>query len=196
MVLSPRAAAALGLFLAAAALAPAPAAALYPALSPAQVKEAVDAGTAGLTQEEFGEEWRVGLPGGGEIVAATPFSRLAWAARQAAFKEEPLSDKQRQEQLDRGQGKIQLTVTMHGPRADFARWYQAALRVGEREVKATFTQNERTPRRLEDGRFAARNVYVFPLEGLPPRGTVTLVVRQAPDQKEVMRASLDLSRMR
>ena len=49
---------------------------------------------------------------------------------------------------------------------------------------------------LEDGRYAARNVYVFPLEGLPPRGTVVLVVTNAQDQKEVWRASLDLGQFR
>ena len=66
-----------------------------------------------------------------------------------------------------------------------------------REVKATFVQNERTPLRAEDGRLAARNVYVFPLEGLPTNGAVTLVVKGAPpEQKEVLRATLDLGKFR
>ena len=47
------------------------------------------------------------------------------------------------------------------------------------------------------GRLAARNVYVFPLEGLPPNGTVTLLVRGAPPQlKEVLRAKIDLGKFR
>jgi hypothetical protein len=85
---------------------------------------------------------------------------------------------------------------MHGRAPDFARWYQPVLRVEGREVKASFTQNERTALRLEDGRYAARNVYVFPLEGIPPRGTVTLVVRHSVDQKVIMQQALDLSKMR
>ncbi len=174
----------------------APAAALIPVLGDRDVQAALEAGQKGIAQEDFGEEWRVGLPEGGEIVVTTPFSRLAAAARQAAFKGEPLSDRQRQEQIDRGKGKIQLLVTMFGRAVDFARWYVPVLRVDGREVKATFTQNERTALRLEDGRYAARNVYVFSLEGLPPRGTVTLVVRHAVEQREVLRAALDLGRMR
>lgn len=182
--------------LAAGAGAPPGAGAIVPELGPAEIQQAIDAGEVGLAREDFADEWRLLLPGGEEVVVSTPFSRLALAARQAAYKEEPLTDKQRQEQLDRGRGRIQLLVTMYGRQMDFARWYQAVLRVGEREIKATFAQNERTPRRLEDGRLAARNVYVFPLEGLPPRGTVTLIVRNSIDQKEVLRAALDLGKMR
>jgi hypothetical protein len=69
--------------------------------------------------------------------------------------------------------------------------------VDGREIKATFVQNERTPLVEQDGRLAARNVYVFPLEGLPLNGTVTLLVRGAPPQlKEVLRAKIDLGKFR
>lgn len=175
-----------------------PAPAIVATPSAAEIQEALDLGTQSMTQEEFGDEWSLHPNTGGdeEIVVTTPFSRLAMAARQAAFKGEPLTDKQRQDQIDRGKGRIQFLVTMYGRAADFARWYQAVLRVGDKEIKATFNQNERTPLKLDDGRFAARNIYVFPLEGVPPRGTVTLVVRQAPEMKEVFRAPVDLSRMR
>lgn len=166
-------------------------------LTPAGVQEAIDAGTASLTQEDFAEEWQLRLPGGEEVVVSTPFSRLALAARQAAMKGEPLTEKQQQEQFDRGKGRIQLLVTMYGRARDFARWYQPFLVVRGREVKASFAQNERTPMRVEDGRYAARNVYVFPLEDLPGKGTVTLVVRGAPPEpRDVLRAPLDLSRFR
>jgi hypothetical protein len=186
----------LGLLLALVAARPGAAVAIVPELSPADIQEALEAGSKGVAQEDFGDEWRVPLPQGGEIAVTTPFSRLAHAARQAALKGEPLSDKQRQEQLDRGKGKIQLMVTLIGPAVDFARWYQPVLLVGQRQVKATFAQNERTALKLEDGRFAARNVYVFPLEGLPPRGIVTLVVEHSVEGREVMRTPVDLSRLR
>jgi hypothetical protein len=186
----------LALVLAGLVAAPGPVAAILAELSPADVERAVEVGREAMVQEDFGDEWRLPLPDGGEIVVSTPFSRLTQAARQAALKGEALTDKQRQEQIDRGKGKIQLLVTVHGRTADFARWYQPVLRVAGREVKATFTQNERTALKLEDGRYAARNVYVFPLEGIPPQGTVTLVVRHAVDQKEVMHHTLDLSKMR
>jgi hypothetical protein len=185
-----------GLLLAVLLVTPAPARALVPELGPEEIEQALEAGSQALAQDDFGEEWRVVLPEGGEIVLSTPFSRLALAARQAAVRGEPLSDKQRQEQLDRGKGRIQLLVTMHGTTGDFARWLQAVLLVDQREVKATFTQNERTALQVEPDRFAARNVYVFPLEGLPPEGTVTLVVSHQVQRREMLRASIDLSRMR
>lgn len=175
---------------------PGPAGALVVQLSPAQVEEALENGRQAVAHEDFGDEWRVPLPDGGEIVVSTPFSRVAYAARQAAFRGEPLTDKQREEAIDRGKGRIQLLVTMVGRAPDFARWYQPVLRVGGREVKASFVQNERSALRLDDGRYAARNVYVFPLEGLPARGVVTLVVRHQIEQKDVLRASVDLGKMR
>jgi hypothetical protein len=172
-----------------------PATALQPALSDAHIAEAVEAGTAGMTQDDFGEEWLL-RPPGGEIAVSTPFSRLAHAARQAALKGTPLTDKQRQEQVDRGKDRIQLVVTLQGRAVDFARWFQPVLLNGNAEVKASFVQNERTALRLEDGRYAARNIYVFPLEGLPPAGAVTLVVRNQPDGKEVWRARIELDKFR
>lgn len=178
--------------------APASALALVGDLNGSGIKEAVDAGVASITQDDFTEEWHLRLPGGEEIVVSTPFSRLATASRQAAMKSESMTDKQQKDQIDRGKGRIQLLVTMRGgPSRSFARFYQPVLLVNGTEIKATFVQNERTPIREEDGRLAARNVYVFPLEGLPATGVVTLVVRDAPpEQKEVLRAKLDLGKFR
>ena len=112
-------------------------------------------------------------------MVSTPFSRLALAARQATMKGESLSEKQQKEQIDRGKGRIQLLVTMHGgPSRSFARFYQPVLLVDGREIKATLRpERAHADPVQEDGRLAARNVYVFPLEGLPTNGAVTLVVR-------------------
>jgi hypothetical protein len=177
---------------------PGSAAALVGDLDEAGIREAIEAGIAGITQDDFAEEWQLRLPGGEEVVVSTPFSRLALAARNATMKGETLTDRQQKEQIDRGKGRIQLLVTMHGgPSRRFARFYQPALMVDGREVKASFVQNERTPLVQGDGRLAARNVYVFPLEGLPLNGAVTLVVRDAPpEQKEVLRAKIDLGKFR
>ena len=178
--------------------APRPVPALVGDLTADGIREAIDAGVAAVTQDEFPEEWQLQLPGGEDIVVSTPFSRLALTARQIAMKGDVLTEKQQKEQIDRGKGRIQLLVTMHGgPSRTFARFYTPVLQVNGKEIKASFVQNERTPIPGEDGRLAARNVYVFPLEGLPKNGTVTLVVRDAPpEQKEVLRAKLDLSKFR
>jgi hypothetical protein len=190
----------LGLGLAALVLwgAPASAPALVGDLTPTGIRDAIDTGIAAVTQDDFGEEWQLRLPGGEDIVVSTPFSRLALTARQIAIKGEVMTEKQQKEQIDRGKGRIQLLVTMHGgPSRTFARFYTPVLQVDGKEIKATFVQNERTPIPEDDGRLAARNVYVFPLEGLPKDGVVTLVVRDAPpEQKEVLRAKLDLSKFR
>jgi magnesium transporter len=178
--------------------APRPASALVGDLTPDGIREAITAGIAAITQDDFAEEWQLRLPGGEDIVVSTPFSRLALTARQVAMKGETLTEKQQKDQIDRGKGRIQLLVTMHGgPSRTFARFYTPVLQVDGREIKASFVQNERTPIPEEDGRLAARNVYVFPLEGLPKGGIVTLVVRDAPpEQKEVLRAKLDLGKFR
>jgi hypothetical protein len=178
--------------------APRPAPALVGDLTPDGIREAIDAGVAAVTQDDFAEEWLLQLPGGEDIVVSTPFSRLALTARQVAMKGDILTEKQQKEQIDRGKGRIQLIVTMHGgPSRTFARFYTPVLQVDGKEIKASFVQNERTPIPEDDGRLAARNVYVFPLEGLPKNGTVTLVVRDAPpEQKEVLRAKLDLGKFR
>lgn len=181
--------------LALAALAPTSALAVYLELTPQQVEEAIETGQASITQEEFGQEWVVRLAGGEEVQVTTPFARVALAARQAAFRGEPLTEREIETQLQRGKGRIQFLVAVHGPKVDFARWYAALLLVGQREVKATFSQNERTALRLEDGRYLARNIYLFPTEGLPPTGTVTLLVRTR-EGKEVLRAPIDLGAMR
>jgi hypothetical protein len=177
---------------------PGSAAALVGDLDEGGIREAIEAGIASITQDDFADEWQLRLPGGEEVVVSTPFSRLALAARVATMKGEPLTEKQQKEQIDRGKGRIQLLVTMRGgPARNFARFYQPALVVDGREVKASFVQNERTPLVEGDGRLAARNVYVFPLEGLPTNGAVTLVVRGAPpEQKEVLRAKIDLGKFR
>ena len=176
---------------------PGSAAALVGDLDEGGIREAIEAGIASITQDDFADEWQLRLPGGEEVVVATPFSRLALAARHATMKGEALTEKQQKEQIDRSKGRIQLLVTMRGgPPRNFARFYQPVLVVDGREVKASFVQNERTPLTQEDGRLAARNVYVFPLEGLP-NGAVTLVVRGAPpEQKEVLRAKIDLGKFR
>jgi hypothetical protein len=174
-----------------------PASALVGDLTPDGVREAVEAGVAAVTQDDFADEWQLRLPGGEEVVVSTPFSRLAVAARQAALKNESLTDKQQQEQVDRGKGRIQLLVSMQGRSRNFARFYLPVLLVDGREVKASFVQNERTPLPAGNGLYTARNVYVFPLEGLPLKGPVTLLVRDAPpEQKEVLRATLDLGKFR
>jgi hypothetical protein len=173
-----------------------PAAAFIPVLSDKDVETALDVGEKSIAQSDFDEEWRVPLPDGFEIEVTTPFYRVASAARRASFKNEPLADKDRQEAMERGLGKIQLKATMLGPTVDFAKWFQPVLLAGRQEVKPAFVQNEHTALKLPDGRWAARNIYVFPVAELPAKGTVTLVVRHRIDKKEVWRAPIDLSKLR
>jgi hypothetical protein len=93
------------------------------------------------------------------------------------------------------QNKVVFFATLRGGRVDFARFYTSALLARPREIKASFTQNERTALRGEDGQYTARCLYVFPAEGVDPRATVTLLVRDN-EEKPVAKFTVDLSTMR
>ena len=157
---------------------------------------AIRAGRRSVTSEEFGAEWKVNGDGPGQIVMVmTPFHRLALAARNSAFRNEELRPRD-VEAVTRSQDTVlTLWTTLKGNRADFARFYTPVLLSGNREIKASFAQNERTARREEDGSFTARCVYVFPADGLTRDDRVTLVVRDA-DAKPVARFNMDLAAMR
>ena len=177
-------------------LAPAPpAAAVSFALADADRQDAMRAGQRSVTLGEFGAEWRATDAAGQTVVVMTPYHRLALAARNAAFKKDTLKPKDVESLLKETQNKLTFWVTLRGGRPDFARFVEPALLGGTAEVKASFVQNERTALREEDGRYAARCLYVFPTEGVASRGRVTLLVRDQ-DSKELAKFTVDLSTMR
>jgi hypothetical protein len=125
----------------------------------------------------------------------TPFHRLALAARNSAFQDKELKPREVESVLKEQQGKVVLWASLRGARVDFARFFTPALMARQQVIKASFSQNERTALRGDDGAFTARCLYVFPAEGLDPRTTVTLLVRDG-DDKVVARFTVDLSAMR
>lgn len=157
--------------------------------------EAIRVGKRSVLSEEFGGEWMVAGVGGQRVVVMTPFHRLALAARNSAFQHRELRPRDINALLKEHEGKLIFWTTLRGSKADFARFYGAALLVQQEEIKPTFSQNERTALRDDDGRFIARCIYVFPMEGIDPRAKVLLVVRD-PDEKPVARFTVDLSSMR
>jgi len=88
-----------------------------------------------------------------------------------------------------------LWATVRGAKADFARFYVPVLQRGEQAIKPSFTQNERTALREEDGTYTARCMYVFPTAELDAKGRVTLVVKDS-ESVQVARFNVDLSAMR
>jgi len=165
-------------------------------LTPEETQEAIRAGQASVFSEEFGKEWQVVNPSGEALTVVTPFHRLALAARNAAFKKEALKPREVEALLKEHQGKLLFWARLHGSRVDFARNYQAVLRLSEREeIKPSFVQNERTALRLEDGRYLARSLYSFPSQGLRPNSQVTLLVRDI-DSRDIVRFTVDLGAMR
>jgi hypothetical protein len=183
------------LVLLAIAMWPVPAAPASFALAEAERRDAIRVGQRSVIHEEFGAEWRARDAGGQTLTVMTPYHRLSLAARQAAFKKDTLKPRDVESLLKESEGKLTLWVTLRGSRSDFARFFEPVLLGGPAEVKATFVQNERTALREEDGRFAARCLYVFPAEGLDARGRVTLLVRD-PDSRERAKFTVDLSAMR
>ena len=164
-------------------------------LSPRDRDEAMSIGRRSVVTEGWGGEWRVEGAAGQLVTVMTPFHRLALAARNSAFKNQEMSPRDVEKVLKDQEGKLVLWATLHGNRADFARFYAPALLFHQAEIKASFTQNERTALRGDDGQFTARSLYVFPTEGLDPKGTVMLLVRDA-DEKMVARFTIDLAVMR
>jgi hypothetical protein len=173
----------------------APADAALFTLMPRDRDEAVRVGRRSVTAEDWGGEWRVDGGAGQLVTVMTPFHRLALAARNSAFQDKELKPRDIESLLRDQQGKVVLWATLRGARVDFARFYTPALVARQQEIKASFTQNERTALRGEDGQYTARCLYVFPAEGLDPRSTVTLLVRDG-EEKVVARFTVDLSTMR
>jgi hypothetical protein len=165
-------------------------------LSSEERDAAIRAGKRSVISERFGREWTVGGDGPGQtVLVMTPFHRLALAARNAAFRNQELRPKDIESVLKEQTGGLALWATLKGNKNDFARFYTAVLTTGEQEVKPSFSQNERTALREEDGSYTARCMYVFPSDGLRGNGTLTLIVKD-PDEKAVAKFTMDLSAMR
>ena len=165
-------------------------------LTPQERETAIVMGKRSIISEPFGGEWRVGGDGAGEaLIVMTPFHRLALAARNSAFKSQELKPRDVEALLKEQEGNLTLWATLKGGKADFARFYTPLLVSGQQQIKAAFTQNERTARGEDDGSYTARCMYVFPSAGLTPGGALTLIVRDS-DDKQVAKFTVDLSAMR
>lgn len=170
--------------------------AVFLTLTPKERDAAIEMGRQSIISDRFGGEWNVKGEGAGEaLVVMTPFHRLALAARNSAFKSEELKAKDVDSLMREQDGKLTLWATLRGGKTDFARFYTPLLVNGPRQIKATFTQNERTARREDDGGYTARCLYVFPTEGLKPGEPLTLIVKD-PNDTQVAKFTLDLSAMR
>lgn len=183
------------LALAAGLIGVAPGEAVSFALTDRDREQAVRAGKKSVVVEEFGTEWRLKDASGQTLTVMTPFHRLALAARNSTFRSQELKPKDVEALMKDYEGKLAFRVTLRGGKMDFARFYSPTLVAGAQEVKASFVQNERTPLREDDGRYAAQCLYVFPAEGLNPKGRVVLVVKDA-DEREVAKFTVDLAAMR
>ncbi|HET7876251.1 MAG TPA: hypothetical protein VFN71_12105 [Methylomirabilota bacterium] len=172
-----------------------PADAVSFALTPREREEAIRVGRKSITSEEFGAEWRVSVGSDRTVTVMTPFHRLALAARNSAFRNQELTPRQVESLLREHEGKLVVWVTLRDGKADFARFYAPVLVVEQQQIKANFTQNERTALRGEDGKYTARCMYVFPAAELNPKGKVTLIVRD-PDERPVAKFTVDLAAMR
>ena len=165
------------------------------ALTDRDREQAVRAGKKSVVAEDLGTEWHLKDASGQTLTVMTPFHRLALAARNSAFRSQELKPKDVEALMKDYEGKLGFRVTLRGGKMDFARFYTPTLVAGAQEVKASFVQNEHTALREDDGRYAAKCLYVFPAEGLNPKGRVVLVVKDA-DEREVAKFTVDLAAMR
>jgi hypothetical protein len=160
-----------------------------------QIQEAVELGERSIMRDSLGDEWRVRNAAGDVVTVMTPFHRLALAARHAAFRKAPLSPRERDRLLKGQHERLVLIAELKGAREDFARFYSPRLLAGARRLEPSFTQNERTPARGDDGRFVARCIYSFPTKSLSETGKVVLVVRDG-NGRDVGSFAIDLASMR
>ena len=164
-------------------------------LTEREQQEAIQAGERSVTAETFGEEWRVAGAAGETATVMTPFHRLAIAARHAAFNGKPLKPSDPAKILKENRDRLVFWISLRGTSEDFARYYVPRLLVGDREIKASFVQNERTAMRQDDGAYLARCVYGFPTKDVKGRERVALVIGNG-DGRDVSRFTIDLARMR
>ena len=183
------------LLLAGLALSTAPAAGAALTLDASGQREAMRAGEKSVGDEAFDVEWRVKNEGGDAVSVLTPFHRLVIAARHATYSGKPLKPTEPEKVLKENRDRLVLLAELHGKSESFARGYAPRLIVGDREIKPTFVQNERTAQRQEDGRYLARCVYGFPSRDLNGRDQATLILADA-DGRDVSRFAIDLAKMR
>jgi hypothetical protein len=164
-------------------------------LSDADKRAAIQAGERSITSETFDREWRVSNGGGETATVVTPFHRLTVAARHATFKNDPLKPTDIDRVVKEDAGRLVVWVNLKGRSESFARFYVPRLLAGERQIKASFVQNERTAVRQEDGAYLARCVYGFPVQDITGSATVALVVAD-PEGRDVSRFTIDLASMR
>jgi hypothetical protein len=164
-------------------------------LEPQQRTDALRVGAQSVTRDSFDTEWRVANQAGDSLTVITPFHRLVLAARNAAFKNERMKDKEPEKLLREQQDRLVIWANLRGPREDFARYFAPRILLGDREIEPSFIQNERTAARTDSGAYLARCVYGFPVKEIAPKSRVILVVRD-PDGRDVSRFTIDLASMR
>ena len=174
---------------------PAAAAGASLALSEGQRLEAIRVGEHSVTADAFGAEWSVAGAHGERAVVLTPFHRLAIAARHARFSGKPLKSGDRDKILREAEDRLVFRVSLRGDAPDFARYYVPRLMVGDREIKASFVQNEHTAVRQDDGGYLARCVYGFPTREVKGGERLALIVADG-DGRDVTRFTIDLASMR
>ena len=164
-------------------------------LSEGQRQEAIRVGEGSVTAETFDTEWSVRGDSGATAKVLTPFHRLAIAARHATFSGKPLRPGDRDRVLRDSRDRLVFWVSLRGPSEGFARHYVPRLVIGDREIKASFVQNERTAARQDDGGYLARCVYGFPTRDIKGRERAAPVVADG-DGRDITRFTIDLADMR
>jgi len=164
-------------------------------LSEAERAAAIRLGAASVQSEAFDTEWRVNNGNGEALTVLTPFYLVANAARQATFKNDPIKPTEIDKLLRSYDKRLVVQVSLRGPREDFARLYAPRLLIGDREVKATFVQNERTAARQADGGYLALCTYGFPTRDLSGNARLALVIDDGAG-RDVSRFTIELSAMR
>lgn len=175
--------------------------AVIPELTKEDVQEAVKYGADNKDVDyvEFFKDWRLDLGyGTGSARVITPFSKIAFEAKQAAAEGEPVDKDVVEGIIEGSKGKLAIGMAIYGDSKAFA---QEAVAVIEQDGKTIEPIESRPAMKAEPTDFwpnapayKAICYYYFPMDKLDPDGKVTVVV-SIPDQRGA-RFEFDLSGMR
>jgi hypothetical protein len=182
-------------------LVPLPVEAVWGKLTEEQVQLAIDYGKANKTADylAFFKEWRVDLGyGKGSARVITPFSKLAFEAKNLPFETIKLTPDDINQLLDELKDRLAFGVAVYGEEVDFAKDCRAVLKYRDQTLRPV---EERQPKTAETTEawpqspgYKAICYYYFDLHRVDLNATVTLEV-SIPKGKPVQ-FTIDLSKMR
>ncbi|HCN19091.1 MAG: hypothetical protein A3C38_06310 [Planctomycetes bacterium RIFCSPHIGHO2_02_FULL_50_42] len=155
------------------------------------VQQAIEYGESNKGADYLGffKDWRVDLGyGTGSARIITPFSKIAFEAKNAASEDKRIEPDDISKILEESKGKWAFGVSIYGETRDFGQSASAVLIQGDKTIQPIDSRPamkaEPTPSWPNPPSYRAICYYDFDVKEIDPKGTVTLVV-SVPEQVDV-----------